>query len=215
MALKRNTNTFGLNRELLMINFIKKKGNLIHKTAIINWNKLSIGKNNIIGPYVIIGNFAQDPKQKSFGKIIIGNNNFFNEYCNIHLPTKKTKKTVIGNNNYFMNSTTIDHDCVVENDVVLSSNVVLSGNVYIMNGSNLGIKASIHQNKIIGSYSMIGMHSFVTKKLNVYPGFIYYGKPAKKKKKNLIGLKRFNISNEFLKKEISRFKKIKKLNNYD
>ena len=51
-----------------MLNYIKKKGNLIHKTAIINWNKLSIGKNNIIGPYSVIGNFAQHPKMKSYGK---------------------------------------------------------------------------------------------------------------------------------------------------
>ena len=52
-----------------MLNYIKKKGNLIHKTAIINWNKLSIGKNNIIGPYSVIGNFPQHPKMKSYGKI--------------------------------------------------------------------------------------------------------------------------------------------------
>ena len=45
-----------------MLNYLKKKGNLIHKTAIINWKKLIIGKNNIIGPYVVIGNFAQHPK---------------------------------------------------------------------------------------------------------------------------------------------------------
>ena len=75
-----------------MLDYIKKKGNLIHKTAIINWKKLIIGRNNIIGPYVVIGNFAQHPKSKSNGKIIIGNNNIINEYCNIHLPTKIKKK---------------------------------------------------------------------------------------------------------------------------
>ena len=191
-----------------MLNYIKKKGNLIHKTAIINWNKLSIGKNNIIGPYSVIGNFPQHPKMKSYGKIIIGNNNVFNEYCNIHLPTKDTKKTIIGNNNYFMNSTTIDHDCIIEDEVVLSSNVVLGGNVYIMKAAQLGIKVSVHQNKTIGSYTMIGMHSFITKKTSIIPGYIYFGKPVKKIKKNLIGLKRNKITTESLKKEISRFKKI-------
>ena len=30
---------------------------------------------------------------------------------------------------------------------------------------------------------MIGMHSIITKKLKVEPGFIFYGKPAKKMKK--------------------------------
>ena len=195
-----------------MINFIKKRGNLIHKTAIINWKNLSIGKNNIIGPYSVIGNFAQHPKMKSSGKIIIGDNNFFNEYCNVHLPTKNTKKTTIGNNNYFMNSTTIDHDCTIEDNVVLSSNVVLGGNVYVMKGAQLGIRVSVHQNQTIGSFSMIGMHSFITKKTTLLPGYIFFGKPAKKIKKNLIGLKRNNINAFFLKEETFRFKNILKKN---
>ena len=191
-----------------MLNYIKKEGNLIHKTAIINWKKLSIGKNNVIGPYVVIGNFAQHPRSKSRGIIEIGNNNFFNEYCNIHLPTKIRSKTIIGNNNYLMNSTTIDHDCVIEDNIVLSSNVILGGNVYIMNGAQLGIKACVHQNQIIGSYSMIGMNSFITKKLKVIPGFKYYGTPAKKRSKNLISLKRNNIKNDKLKLELLRYKKL-------
>ncbi len=191
-----------------MLNFITKKGNLIHKTAVINWKKLSIGKNNIIGPYTVIGNFAQHPKENSIGIIEIGNNNFINEYCNIHLPTKNKKKTQIGNNNYFMNSTTIDHDCVIENNVVLSSNVVLGGNVHIMEGAQLGIKVCVHQNQVIGSYSMIGMNSFITKKIKVTPGYKFYGKPAKKKTKNLLGLKRNKIDELKLKYENSRFKEL-------
>tara|TARA_B100000989_G_C19338112_1_gene383788 strand:- start:67 stop:657 length:591 start_codon:yes stop_codon:yes gene_type:complete len=191
-----------------MLQFKKIRGNLVHKTAIINWNKIIIGKGNIIGPYVVVGNFAQHPKSKSSGVIIIGNNNTFNEYCNIHLPTNIKKKTIIGNNNYFMNSCTIDHDCIIENNVVLSSNVVLGGNIHIMTASQIGIKVSIHQNQIIGSYSMIGMHSFVTKNLKVLPGYTYYGKPAKKIKKNIIGLKKHEIDNKNLKKETMRYKKL-------
>ena len=192
-----------------MLNYLKKKGNLIHKSALINWKNVEMGKNNIIGPYVVIGNVAQHPRLKSNGKIIIGNNNTFNEYTNIHLPTILRKKTIIGNNNYIMDSVTIDHDCIIEDDVILSSKVVLGGNVHIMKGSQLGIKASIHQNQVIGSFCMIGMHSFVTKKLNLLPGYIYYGKPAKKKNKNIIGLKRNNITSKILKNENNRYKKIK------
>ena len=192
--------------------YIRIKGNLVHKTAVVNWNKIIIGKGNVIGPYVVIGNYAQHPKSNSMGKIIIGNKNTFNEYCNIHLPTKIKKKTTIGNNNYFMNSTTIDHDCTIENDVVLSSNVILGGNVYIMNGAQLGIKVSVHQNQIIGSYSMIGMNSFITRKLKVIPGYKFYGKPAIKKKLNLVGLKRYKINKVMLKIENNRYKKLNSSN---
>jgi len=192
--------------------YIKIRENLIHQTAVLNWNKIIIGKGNIIGPYVVIGNSAQHPQSNSNGKIIIGNKNTFNEFCNIHLPTKIKKKTSIGNNNYFMNSTTIDHDCTIENDVVLSSNVVLGGNVYIMKGAQLGMKVSVHQNQIIGSYSMIGMNSFITRKLKVIPGYKFYGKPAIKKKLNVIGLKRNKITKDVLKVENNRYKKLSFLN---
>ena len=194
-----------------MHNFKKIKDNLIHKTAVINWKKIIIGKGNIIGPYVIIGNNAQHAKLKNNGIIKIGDNNVFNEFTNVHLPTNIKKITTIGNNNYFMNSTTIDHDCELENNIILSSNVTLGGNVYVMNNAQMGIKSSVHQNQIIGSYSMIGMHSFITRKLLVTPGFIFYGKPAKKIKKNLIGLKRNNISVDIIKKETKRFNDLFKL----
>jgi len=192
-----------------MLNFKKIKGNFVHKTAVINWKKIKIGKGNTIGPYVVIGNSAQWPKKKSSGLIYIGNNNTFNEFCNIHLPTSLTKKTYIGNNNYFMNSTTIDHDCYIEDNVTLSSNVLLGGNVYIMCGSNLGIKTIVHQNQLIGSYSLIGMGSIIIKKNIIQPGYIYYGRPIKRTKVNKIGLKKNKIDNKTLAKEKKRFITIK------
>ena len=196
-----------------MKKFIKKNGNFIHQTAIINWDKVIIGKGNIIGPYVVIGNRPQHPKKKSNGIIYIGNKNIFNEYCNIHLPTKLRKKTIIGNNNYFMNSTTVDHDCYIENNIVFSSSVILGGNVHVMKNSNLGIKTIVHQGQTIGSYTMLGMGSIVTKKLNVLPGYIFYGKPAKKIKINKIGLKRHKVTKIILKNEKKRFFKILKREN--
>ena len=193
-----------------MLKFKKIKANLIHKTAVINWKKIKIGKGNIIGPYVVIGNAPQWKNKKTVGKIEIGNKNTINEYCNIHLPTNLKKKTYIGNNNYLMNSTTVDHDCYIENNVTLSSNVVLGGNVHIMKNSTLGIKTVIHQNQVVGSYSMIGMGSIVTKKIELKPGYIFYGKPVKKVKKNIIALNKYKINYKILKKELNRFKKIRK-----
>ena len=189
--------------------YLKIKNNLIHSTAIIDWKNLIIGKNNKIGPYTIIGAIAQHPRKKSTGKIIIGNNNSINQFVSIHRPTQIKKETHIGNNNFIMNSSTIDHDCYLENNITLSSNVILGGNVYIMNGANIGMKTLIHQNQIIGSYSMIGMGSIITRKIKLLPGFIYYGKPVKKIKYNTIGLKRNKITIKILKKEVTRFNKIK------
>ena len=190
--------------------FKRIKGNFVHPTAVINWKKITIGKNNTIGPYVVIGTNPQWKNKRPSGKIIIGNNNIIHEYCNIHLPTNLKKKTYIGNNNYLMNSITVDHDCYIENNVTLSSNVVLGGNVHIMKNSTLGIKTVIHQNQVVGSYSMIGMGSIVTKKIELKPGNIFYGKPVKKVKKNIIALNKHKINYKILKKELNRFKKIRK-----
>ena len=163
-----------------MIKFKKIKGNFVHSTAVINWKSLIIGIGNTIGPYVIIGNQAQWKNKKNKGKIIIGNNNVFNEYTNIHLPTSLKRKTFIGNNNYIMNSTTIDHDCYLEDDIVLSSNVILGGNIHIMKNANLGIKTIVHQNQVIGSFSMIGMGSIITKKKKNFTRLYILRKTCKK-----------------------------------
>ena len=193
-----------------MLKFKKIKGNYVHTTAVINWKSLIIGKGNTIGPYVVIGNQAQWKGKKNVGKIIIGNNNVFNEYTNIHLPTSLKKETIIGNNNYLMNSTTIDHDCYLEDNLIISSNVVLGGNIHIMKHANLGIRTIVHQNQVIGSYSMIGMGSVITKNKKILPGYIYYGKPIKKIKKNILSLKKNKINDKKLKFENIRFKKILK-----
>ena len=193
-----------------MLKFKKIKGNFIHKTAVINWKDLKIGKGNIIGPYVVIGNKGQWKNKKKSGKIIIGNKNIINEYTNIHLPTILKKITFIGNNNYIMNSSTIDHDCYIEDNVILSSNVILGGNVHVMKHSNLGIRTIVHQNQVIGSYSMIGMGSIITRKKKIKPGFVFYGKPIKLIRKNTHILKKKKIGSKMLIKEDLRFNKLLK-----
>lgn len=189
--------------------YLKIKNNLVHKTAVIDWKSVEIGKNNIIGAYTVIGGPAQHPRKKSVGKILIGNNNNISQFVCINRPTNLNKKTIIGDNNFIMNNSTIDHDCVIENNVILSSNVILGGNVYIMKGAQLGIKTIVHQNQLIGSFSMIGMGSIITKKKLIEPGYIFFGKPVKKIKKNLIAIKRNNLTVAFLKSETKRFKQIK------
>ncbi len=188
-----------------MINFKKIRGNLIHKSSIINWDKVKIGKGNIIGPNVIIGTEAQHPYEKSKGKIIIGNDNIFREFTTIHLPTNIKQITMVGDNCYFMTLSHIAHDCIIEDGVIFSNNVTLGGNTHVMKKSQLGFNVTVHQNQVIGSYSMIGMSSVITKKIKIKPGYIFAGNPAKKISINKIGIKKKNVSKNDLKKEKKRF----------
>jgi hypothetical protein len=80
---------------------INYKGNKIHKTSIVDYDNLLIGKGNVIGPYAIIAGYAQHSNRKSLGKVIIGNNNIFREFFSVHRPVKKNGITKIGNNSIF------------------------------------------------------------------------------------------------------------------
>ena len=83
----------------------------------------------------------------------------------------------------------IAHDCIIEDGVIFSNNVTLGGNTHVMKKSQLGFNVSVHQNQVIGSYSMIGMSSVITKKIKIIPGYIFAGNPAKKIAINKIGIK--------------------------
>tara|TARA_B100000575_G_C22598184_1_gene374459 strand:+ start:145 stop:492 length:348 start_codon:yes stop_codon:yes gene_type:complete len=102
----------------------------------------------------------------------------------------------------------IAHDCIIEDDVVFSNNVTLGGNTHVMKKSQLGFNTIVHQNQVIGSFSMVGMGTIITKKIKILPGFIYYGNPAKKREKNSLGFKRKSIKVSDVKNETKRFYQI-------
>ena len=194
------------------MNYINYKDNKIHKTAIVDYDNLLIGKGNVIGPYTIIAGYAQHSKKKSLGKVIIGNNNVFREFFSIHRPVKKNGVTKIGNNSIFFSNVQINHDCTLEDDVYMTSNCILGGHVYVMKGASFGFGVLVHPAKIIGSYTMLGMGCVVTKKQKIEPGKTYVGNPARYIKNNDYGLKKRSISSKELQSEIKRYNDLCKKN---
>ena len=180
-------------------------GNKVHRFAFVAWDQLQIGTGNVIGPFACIGGDAQHKSAKSIGKVVIGNNNTFREFSTIHRPTDPNIGTTIGDGNYIMAGAHINHDCILENDIVLCNNAALAGQVYVMSGAFLSMNCSVHQNQIIGSWSIIGMNSCVTKSAIVEPGYKYFGVPAKKHDENTVGLKRKKVTHEKLETAKSRF----------
>ena len=190
--------------------FLNIKGNQVHRTAVVNWEKIKIGKNNIFFPYSVIGFDAQHTYEKSYGKLVIGNKNIFREFCTVHLPTKRKKITKIGNNCLFMTKSHVGHDCIIEDNVTLSNNVNIAGNTYIMKNTQFGLNSIIHQDQVVGSYSMIAMGTQIGKKIIMKPGYIYAGSNPKGIIKNKVGLNRNKISDKQLEKETIRFDKLRK-----
>ncbi len=186
-------------------NYESIDGNWIHKTAIINWERVKLGKGNAIGPYSCIGTEPPNVSEVSNGFVEIGDANNICEYVTIHLPTQKETGTVLGNNNILMSSAHIGHDCILEDNIVLCNNAAVAGNARIMSGATLALNASVHQFKLIGSWAIVGMNSCVNKSTRAEPGRIYFGVPARDMGWNVVGLNRNNISKGTLNEEIARY----------
>jgi UDP-N-acetylglucosamine acyltransferase len=191
-----------------MNSFKTYKGNKIHNTAIVDYDNLSIGKGNVIGPYAIIAGHAQHSKRKSLGKVVIGNNNVFREFFSIHRSVKKIGITKIGNNSIFFSNVQINHDCILEDDVYMTSSCILGGHVHVMKGASFGFGVLVHPKKIIGSYSMLGIGCVVTKNQKIEPGNTYVGNPAQYLKSNTYGLKKRSINPKKIQNEIKRYNKL-------
>ena len=138
---------------------------IIYENTIIGDNNIIL-ENNILGCLPVEANIEYN-KMKCNG-LIIGNNNFF------HISNKISSgfyhKTIIKNNNKFLSDVYISHDNIIHNNITFYPRVFSAGLVKYFNYSNIGACACIHQHCKIGSYSMIGMNSTITK--NVMPFFI-------------------------------------------
>ena len=189
--------------------------NTIHPTAIIHPNA-KIGTGNYIGPFCVIGenvtmgNFNRLESHVCIGSpaehresfhgekdcgVLIGDSCIFREFVTINSGIHGHTK--VGNNVYMLRGSHLGHDVEVENKVTISCNVMVGGHATIKEGSNIGLSTVIHQHRIIGSYTMIGMGSVVTKDV---PNFVLgYGNPFKANKINCIGLERNGFTYEQIK----------------
>jgi len=174
--------------------------NTIHETAIIDSDvvlgennfiganvilesPLRIGNNNYIGHNTIIGTAAEDAKNLdsisirsdySVG-VIIGDNNVVRELSIIHSGINTP--TTIANKCWIHSQCHIDHDCCILDNVILAPMVALAGTVSISSYAQIGMNATVHQNTIIGGYSMTSMNATVVD--NISPCSLVIGSPAK------------------------------------
>lgn len=179
--------------------------NQIHPSAVID-DKVILGENIYIGPNCIIG-FPAEYKT-DFGKssnftVIIEDDVKITGNVTIDAGTKR--HTCIGRGSFIMKSAYIAHDVVIGRDAIVSAHTCLGGHVEIGTGVNLGMNAVVHPRQRIGSFSMIGMGTIVTKNIAVLPGQIYVGNPAKPLGINKIGLERNNIDEIELERLINDF----------
>ena len=157
----------------------------------------TIGKNNVIYPFVAIGEQPQDLKYKGEkSKVKIGDNNQIREHTTVHSGTACDNMiTIIGSNNLLMVNAHIAHDCVIGNHCIIANNATFGGHVKVGNYAVVGGMTAIHQKVRIGKHSMIGGMSGV--ETDVIP----YGVAVNKERAslegiNLVGLKRRDFTVE-------------------
>lgn len=209
--------------------YTDKNSNLIHTSSIIP-SDLQIGKGNTIGPFctiypgVIIGDnnyfesyMAVGAPAEKHGYFLkdagqglrIGDSNIIKEFTTLHMGTRRP--TTIGSNCTICRSSHISHDTIIEDKVTVTCSLI-GGESYIMQGANLGLGCMLHQFSVVGSWAMVGMGSICTKKLEIIPGNIYVGNPARYLKLNTVGLTRNKVDVSLLETEKLRWLQVKKDN---
>lgn len=176
---------------------IGKNTKLSHHVTVTG--RTTLGENNNIFPYAVIGTAPQDITFKGEPtQLVMGDNNTIREFVTINLGTNKEHgRTQIGNHNLFMAYCHIAHDCVLGNHIIVANGLQLGGHVRIYDYAAFGGQVGIHHFVTVGQYSFVGGMARVIQ--DVPPFMIMEGHPARVRGLNVIGLERHGFSEEQIK----------------
>jgi UDP-N-acetylglucosamine acyltransferase len=154
----------------------------------------SIGENNTIHPFSVIGGDPQDTSFRGTAtRVEIGDNNVIREGVTIHRGSEKEQGlTRIGSNNLLMVNVHVAHDCILHDRVVIANNTILGGHCHVESYAIISGNVGIHPFVTIGSYAYVGALSRI---YHDAPRFMMIdGNPSKVRCINVVGLKRHGLS---------------------
>jgi len=178
---------------------IKKGTRLISHVVVEGWT--TIGEDNVIFPFAVLGAVPQDLKYKGeMVELIIGDNNTIRESVTMNLGTVQGGgKTVVGNHNLIMGYTHLGHDCIIGNHCIIANYGGLAGHVILEDYVTLGGMCGVSQFVRVGAYSYIGGSSGLER--DVPPYVIAMGtRPTSIKGANIVGLRRRGFSADVIQK---------------
>jgi UDP-N-acetylglucosamine acyltransferase len=179
-------------------------GTIIRHHATVE-GKATLGKNNEVYPYALIGGLTHDLKYTGGEpELVVGDNNIFREYVTAHVATGSQDCTVIGSENVFLAYSHIAHDCKVGNHLVMSSQSALGGHVEVDDHVTIGWGVGIHQFCRLGRHSMVSACSKLVQ--DVPPFMLADGSPAEVRSINKVGMLRAGYSKDFIDNTKSVFK---------
>jgi len=182
---------------------IGKKTRLVSHITV---KEAEIGSDCIIYPFSTIGLAPQDTKYNNEKtRVKIGNKNTIRENVTIHRASVSGDGlTQVGDNNFIMAYSHIAHDCKLGNNIIMANATTLAGHVEVEDLAVIGGLVAVHQFTRIGTCSMIGGVSGVSK--DVPPYTMASGNRAKLYGLNTTGLKRLGITASSLKELKSAYK---------
>jgi UDP-N-acetylglucosamine acyltransferase len=182
-------------------------GSVLHNHVTIQ-SLTTIGRENTIYPYSVIGADPQDRKYHGEHSVcIIGDRNSIREQVTIHRGTANGGgETRLGNDNLIMVAAHIAHDCWLGNDICIANQVMLAGHVRIEDGANIGGGAGVHHFATVGSCAFVGGLARITK--DVPPFMIVEGHPAEVRAINSIAMMRRGYSPEHIEAMKTAFKRL-------
>lgn len=165
------------------------RGTVLHNHVTLQ-GPLTLGRDNVVYPYAVIGGDPQDRKFKgSQTEVVIGDRNKFREHCTVHRGTEQGGgRTLIGSDCLIMVGVHIAHDCTVEDQVVIANGTMLGGHCHIEFGVGIGGGAGLHHFTTVGTLAFIGGLSRIAK--DVPPYIVVEGSPAEPRKVNTTALMR-------------------------
>ncbi|MFQ5918067.1 MAG: acyl-ACP--UDP-N-acetylglucosamine O-acyltransferase, partial [Candidatus Binatia bacterium] len=145
------------------------KGTRIKSHVVIEGNT-TIGEGNLIFQFATIGSIPQDLKYKGEdSQLIIGSYNVIREYASLNPGTTGGGMvTRVGDRNLLMMYCHIAHDCTIGNHSVIANGATLGGHVIIEDYVIAGGLVGIHQFVKVGTASIIGAGSMVSKDIPPY-----------------------------------------------
>ena len=194
LAIIEDGATIGDNVSIAAHVFISKDATIGEGTTLAHgacvYGKTTIGKNNTIFSYSVLGSVPQDLKYDGEEvELIIGDNNTIREFTLFNPGTVGGGSvTRVGDNNLFMGYVHLGHDVIIGNHCILANAATIAGHVEMGDHVVIGGMTPIHQFCKLGDFAMVAGAAALAQ--DIPPYCMAEGNRANLRGLNLTGLRR-------------------------
>ena len=163
-------------------------GTLLREHAILR-RYTTIGRNNIVDSYAVLGGLPQDLKfnPSTISYLRVGDDNVFREGVTISRATSNGEATIVGNHTYWMTAAHAGHNAVIEDDTILVNGSALAGYTVLGRGAILSANVLVHQFCWIGEGAMSQGNAATS--MHIAPFTLFAG-PNQVVSLNVVGIRR-------------------------